>query len=773
MKKNLHTLAVFFISVLWLLPATGQTTFYDPAVIQTIEIEFKESNWDEIMDNNLTIGDGNDLLKGKLTINKTEVFNNIGVRYKGNSSYKPNQKKNPLHIDLNYLVPGQDYQSYNTIKLSNGKNDPTLVREVFGYEIARNYMPASKANYAKVYINGEYIGIYTNVEAVNKDMLKQYFSYDNDSPFFKGDSDNPGPPPSGCPPGPSAVLAYLGQDSACYKNIYDKESKDGWKDLVNLCDTFNNNQNKMEKVIDVDRLLWFLAILNVTVNLDAPINIPHNFYIYQDQNHRFNILPWDFNETFGVFKNKAGVPPPNNTFTPQELQELPPLYNADKPQQFPLIAQPMANPLYKRMYLAHFKTILTENFSDKAYLNRITQLQQTIEQALKDDPNKLFSYQQFTDNVTQSVGNIIGISELMEARITHLLNTPEMKAAAPNLETPLVKGSPKPFGTVYITANAPGASTVFVGYRDNPWGIFTKLPMFDDGAHEDGAANDGNWGVALNLQAADVQYYVYAENNEAGIFSPARAEWEFYNIATAGDVVINEIVTNNVAGQTDANGEFDDWIELHNNTAQDISLKGYTLSDNSTEPYKWAFPDNTTIPAKGYLIVWADNNLSQQGLHANFKLSATGEEVILYGSDKQAINKVIIPSLPNDIAWGRLPNGSGEFVYLPPTFAAQNQPFTGITPPPSNNYNNTSQLLPLTIWPNPTQPHLQPQIDIELPITPKPNTYCYLYNMIGQNILTLPVQQTRFNIDISQLQAGLYIMQVTGNFAPQKVVVVK
>ena len=118
MKKNLHTLAVFFISVLWLLPATGQTTFYDPAVIQTIEIEFKESNWDEIMDNNLTIGDGNDLLKGKLTINKTEVFNNIGVRYKGNSSYKPNQKKNPLHIDLNYLVPGQDYQSYNTIKLS-------------------------------------------------------------------------------------------------------------------------------------------------------------------------------------------------------------------------------------------------------------------------------------------------------------------------------------------------------------------------------------------------------------------------------------------------------------------------------------------------------------------------------------------------------------------------------------------------------------------------------------------------------------------------------
>ena len=179
------------------------------------------------------------------------------------------------------------------------------------------------------------------------------------------------------------------------------------------------------------------------------------------------------------------------------------------------------------------------------------------------------------------------------------------------------------------------------------------------------------------------------------------------------------------------------------------------------------------IPAKGYLIVWADNNLSQQGLHANFKLSATGEEVILYGSDKQAINKVIIPSLPNDIAWGRLPNGSGEFVYLPPTFAAQNQPFTGITPPPSNNYNNTSQLLPLTIWPNPTQPHLQPQINIELPITPKPNTYCYLYNMIGQNILTLPVQQTRFNIDISQLQAGLYIMQVTGNFAPQKVVVVK
>jgi len=61
---------------------------------------------------------------------------------------------------------------------------PSFVREALSYEIARNYMPAGRANFAKLYINDEYWGLYTNVEAVNKDFLGNHFQ-STDGAFFK------------------------------------------------------------------------------------------------------------------------------------------------------------------------------------------------------------------------------------------------------------------------------------------------------------------------------------------------------------------------------------------------------------------------------------------------------------------------------------------------------------------------------------------------------------------------------------------------------------
>ena len=94
------------------------------------------------------------------------------------------------------------------------------------------------------------------------------------------------------------------------------------------------------------------------------------------------------------------------------------------------------------------------------------------------------------------------------------------------------------------------------------------------------------------------------------------------------ELVINELMASNNTTASDQNDEFDDWIELYNNSDKSIDLTGYFLSDKSQNLIKYIFPDSTKIGSNDYLIIWADEDDEQPGLHANFKLSKNGENSI-------------------------------------------------------------------------------------------------------------------------------------------------
>ena len=101
-----------------------------------------------------------------------------------------------------------------------------------------------------------------------------------------------------------------------------------------------------------------------------------------------------------------------------------------------------------------------------------------------------------------------------------------------------------------------------------------------------------------------MDYYIYAENDSAGAFSPQRAAYEYFTIEgqlNAGDIVINELMASNVDVVADVDGAYDDWIELLNTTATDLSLGGLYLSDDATNLSKWALP-NQELPAGSYFI---------------------------------------------------------------------------------------------------------------------------------------------------------------------------
>jgi hypothetical protein len=145
-----------------------------------------------------------------------------------------------------------------------------------------------------------------------------------------------------------------------------------------------------------------------------------------------------------------------------------------------------------------------------------------------------------------------------------------------------------------------------------------------------------------------------------------------------GLVVINEFMAENARTARDPQGQYDDWIELHNLGATPVDLNGVYLTDDLSQPLKWQFPD-TALAAFGYLVVWADGDVGDTpGLHASFRLSADGEQIGLVDSDIRGnalLDSVSFGQQQSDTSVGRLPDGTGSFLALyPPTPGTENLP---------------------------------------------------------------------------------------------------
>jgi hypothetical protein len=138
-----------------------------------------------------------------------------------------------------------------------------------------------------------------------------------------------------------------------------------------------------------------------------------------------------------------------------------------------------------------------------------------------------------------------------------------------------------------------------------------------------------------------------------------------------GDVVINEFMAQNDS-IADPSGEFEDWIELYNNTTHSIDLGGMYLSDDVSRPTKWQFPANSTIGANSYVMVWADEDSGQVGLHANFQLSASGEYLRLSNTDASVLDSVTFGAQQGNRTMARIPNGTGTFFKCRPTIGGDN-----------------------------------------------------------------------------------------------------
>jgi hypothetical protein len=135
--------------------------------------------------------------------------------------------------------------------------------------------------------------------------------------------------------------------------------------------------------------------------------------------------------------------------------------------------------------------------------------------------------------------------------------------------------------------------------------------------------------------------------------------------APVGPLVISEFVADNDSGIRDEMNELEDWIELSNLGTQPVDASGKYLTDDVTNPTKWRIPTGTIVQPGQTLLVWADEDGMQGPLHANFKLSAGGEELALYDRDGFTnLDWIEFGQQRADVSTGRL----GSYLALDLTF---------------------------------------------------------------------------------------------------------
>lgn len=747
-------------------PTTG---FYNPQIVNKLEITLSEPNWFELLDGTRGPGgsDGETLI-GVLTFNDTLVLDSVLVSIKGQTSdQRNNSEKKSFKIEIDEIID-QDLLGYDNLNLNCAYEDHSSMREVLYYDISRSFAPALKGNFVDLYINGESWGPYNNIQQIEGRYIKEWFT-DNEGTRWRAVTPD-GIGGQGNPFGTGvSTLNYNGPDSTDYNRNYTlkKYNKDNpWEDLIEACDVLNNMPisdlyEELSYVMDVDRALWFLAQETVFSDDDSYINKGGmDYYVYWD-NVTDRIIPLEVDG--------------NSVMTNRHVNWSPFYHENDT--DFPLLNRLLKNEEARQRYLAHLRTVLENHFVENHMHDRIDQFVDILDQRVQDDPKKIYSYNQF-------VSGIEDLKDFISDRIQVLSSNSEIDrqgleivqlnitSDAGDQMPPLQNEEPQ------VSAKIEGdAQKVVLYYATGFDGKFDRTEMWDDGTNGDQIAGDNIYYCTIPGFASGqyVRYYVEAIKNDAfatASYFPKGAEHDvfIYQVqfggTTSSDLVINELMADNDATVQDNAGEYDDWVELYNNSDVAINLTGYYMSDKENDVTKWQFPDNTIIEPFGYLIIWADEDDDQttdDDLHADFKLSADGEVVLIANPDEEIVDYIEFGEQQEDVSFARIPNGVGDFELATPTFNANNDLTT------SNEELNT--ISSLEIYPNPA--HDQ----ITLDWFGTDDYFISIFNSVGQKMYQSALNETAGTtiLNVSSWATGMYMARLNnadGEKIEQKIIVV-
>ena len=529
---------------------------FDEDSVREIYLDFYDPNYHNYLVN-AWFYNPDERIPAILTMNGVS-YDSVGVRYKGNSTFcLPNDISNPkvpYNIDMNYFISGQNLLGYKKLKLANAWMDPTFVKQISSSNVYRKYLPTGESNLVKLYVQGNYLGLYVNDESINKQFLKKHFD-EKSGPLFKCDNIDrfcdTANAPSAMPPN----LFYMGDDTTLYYDSYDMKSDYGWEELVNLIKVINTDFENIDSVLNVDRTLWAFAVNQVIANLDCyNTYYVHNYYLYQTKDGLFQMIPWDLDNSFVGAIMGFDYWNPSNVYEYDPYFTGPNLGGTTQPwDERPLLFKLLNNPFYRKIYTAHLRTIINESLNISDIGANVIDLQNVGLSAASQDNNKAFSMSDYYSNVNSALWTgwgFGGIISTVDARKQFLLSHPEISMSPPIISELNISEN-------FVTVNIVGANSVELMVTTSEYNSkFQSFQMLDDGTGGDQLANDGIFSCLFPFNGnTNVKFYIRAENNDAISLLPERAEYEFYEYSTISGFVDNSNVeTKNLIKITDLLG---------------------------------------------------------------------------------------------------------------------------------------------------------------------------------------------------------------------------
>ncbi|MBP7497684.1 MAG: CotH kinase family protein [Bacteroidales bacterium] len=583
--------------------------------------------------------------------NKQAVFNTTAeTRIFGRTAIYYPQKTLAIYFtgknnEINYkLFNDKPIDKFKSILLRNSSDDwyRTLFRDGFEHSLVNNYSNVDLMAYrpAILFLNGKYWGIHNIREKINEDYIATNHNVNSDSV--------------------NLIFLQFKDSSLIITDLKNGDSTDFYKMLNYIkSNDFSKKEtyNYIKSKIDIDNLLDYYVIEIFVSNSSWDHN--RKMWNSNKTDSKWRTILYDLDKGYGIY---------NTVIYDSTLVDI---YNRDIIFRRLIKNQDFRNDLIQRMN-SHLNT----TFEINRAINLINSMQETIKDEMPrhiarwsgkcwDDKCGISSM----DYWNTSVEKLRKFARLRPDEIRLQMNKffkLNNKIFYLNLAV-----NNSDFGKLKVN------NVKVINTLNSYKGIyFADIPLYIKAVAEPGY-HFVKWeqfsgvGDSLNIRTgSDITLNAVFEKNKK-----------------IENIYINEFCASNSKTKTDENGEYDDWIEIYNAGSENIDIGGLYITDNIKKKIKWNIPKTdpakTTIPAKGFLILWADNQPEQGILHLKFNLSKEGNDIALIqliGTDTLILDSLSFGLQASDISYGMCPDGTKNYEF-----------FTTPSPGTTNKCNNNEQ----------------------------------------------------------------------------------
>ena len=376
-----------------------------------------------------------------------DAITSVGVRLRGKIGRYARKKS--FKISFNEFVRARQFHGLRKLNLNADHNDPSLIRTKLCWDLFNKFgVPAPRANHVRLYINGEYRGLYMNVENVDKIFVKTRFG-NNSGNLYKCNYVSE-----------QADLVFrederydLVGSGTSYEMAINQKRTD-YSDLAHFIDILNNTPDheivpELEQVFNVEGFLKWMVVSIHTGSWDDYLWNGSNYYLYHNlETGKFEFIPYDYDMSFGIGSG-------------EERWDTRDVYRFQHPRHpRPLATRILSQGKYMNMYSFLLNEFVIRYYSPQILEPRISQVKDMIGSAAEEDMYRTldfgWSIRDFHRSYDEALGGNVtmGLKPFIRSRYEATLGQlrlfvppplpPAPGSAPPATPTPIVDCSTTP-----------------------------------------------------------------------------------------------------------------------------------------------------------------------------------------------------------------------------------------------------------------------------------------------------------------------------------------